>query len=513
MVLSNLRHLLLVALALTGLAAPAALPVATPASQGVDPQAVTDYFDALLALPRTDIHHVMVLRHGKVIAQMHPAPWQDPQRHTLYSCSKTFVSLAVGLAVDDGLLTVDDRVVDLLPDKTPDSISPGLAALTVRHLLTMTSGIVPDWQMRNNSVDWLRDWLAKPVMHDPGTVFGYDSMCTFVLSAIVQRVTGMTTLQWLDRRLFTPMGITGAQWEESPDGINTGGWGLRCDTEALAKTGLLLLNRGLWQGRQLVSAEWIDQATAPHVNRAPDDVTPTDGNQGYGYQVWRSRWPGAYRANGAYGQHIVVVPESDLVVVITGLSHDTADQLTALWRLLMPGVKDHALPENPALQRRLERLVTTAALPTPAGTATSVNSYRLYNRTYRLAANDLGLQWVRFANLPALDGNTVTMTLGYTDGRTQYIRMGYRRWETASDDILPPYSIAALHRQSGLSGPWTHAAAYAWTDIYHLQVVVHYTNWIERRTFTLDLANDRLVVVDATSPKQAHTPAFNVVTP
>lgn len=230
----------------------------TPEAEGVPSKAIIALFDSLTALPKTDIHSVMVLRHGKVIGEIYPAPFAPEYRHTMYSCSKTFVGAAVGLAVADNRLRLTDRVGAFFPELLPDSVSVNLADMTVRDLLTMTSGITTDWNMRNLTPDWIRTYLAKPVKV-PGKKFEYDSICSYVLSAIVQKVTGMTLLDYLKLKLFTPMNITEVAWEVSPEGYNTGGWGLHIQSESLAKFGLLLLNHGVWEGKQLLPASWVEQ--------------------------------------------------------------------------------------------------------------------------------------------------------------------------------------------------------------------------------------------------------------
>ena len=158
------------------------LPRSTPEAEGVPSKAVTALFDSLMALPKTDIHSVVVLRHGKVIGEIYPAPFAPEYRHTMYSCSKTFVGAAVGLAIADNRLRLTDRVAAFFPELLPDSVSANLADMTVRDLLTMTSGITPDWNMRNLTSDWIRTFLAKPVK-TPGKKFEYDSISTYMLCA------------------------------------------------------------------------------------------------------------------------------------------------------------------------------------------------------------------------------------------------------------------------------------------------------------------------------------------
>lgn len=213
------------------------IPRSTPEQEGVPSKALITTFDSLMALPKTDIHSVMVLRHGKVIGEIHPEPFKASDSHTMFSCSKTFVGTAIGLAIEENRLRLTDRVAALLPEYLPANVSEQLAALTVKDLLQMTSGIKPDWNMRNRCENWIQTYLSKPV-EGVGSKFQYDSICSYLLSAIVQKVTGMTVLEYLKIKIFHPMHITDVEWEVSPEGVNTGGWGLRIQSESLAKFGL-----------------------------------------------------------------------------------------------------------------------------------------------------------------------------------------------------------------------------------------------------------------------------------
>lgn len=198
------------------------LPRSTPEEQGIPSAVVAHLLDTLIGAPGANIHSVMILRHGKVIAEVYPEPWKAEYRHTMYSCSKTFVSVAVGLAVDEHKLRVTDRVVTFFPEYKLELMSPELASMTVRDLLIMASGIAPDEHLRAECSDWTRAFLSKPVK-TPGRIFKYDSLCTYLLSAILQRVTGMKTLDYLKAHLFRYMNITEVGWEESPEGYNVGG--------------------------------------------------------------------------------------------------------------------------------------------------------------------------------------------------------------------------------------------------------------------------------------------------
>lgn len=311
--------------------------------------------DSLWAKAETEdieLHSVMVVQNDSVVYERWANGAHPDSLHVLNSVSKTFTSLGVGLAISDSLLSVDDLVVDIFPDNLPDSVSDNLAAMKIKDLLTMSCGQAHGPEVSsairsNDSISWVSQFLLFPVDYKPGTVFSYNSLGTYMLSAAVQKKTGKKLLEYLRERLFEPMAIEGAIWEESPEGINTGGWGLYLRTEDLAKTGLLMLNRGKWHGAQLVPAEWIDLMTSRHIQSVQgspnsiefvptaDDLVNSDWVQGYGYQVWRCRH-NAYRADGAACQFIVVIPDCGAVVAITADSQKYQQVLNLVWDYILP---------------------------------------------------------------------------------------------------------------------------------------------------------------------------------
>ena len=479
------------------------LPRSTPAAEGISTQAVINMMDSMMALPECDIHHVMVVRHGKVVAELHPTPFRAEDSHTLYSASKTFTSLAVGIAIDENLLRLDDRVITFFPDKRTNRVSDNMAEMTVRDLLMMASGVKPDWTMRNNSTDWVKDWLAKPVDDKPGSLFQYDSMCTFMLSAIVQRVTGYTMLEYLQKKLFNPMHITVADWETSPDGINTGGWGLRVQAETMAKLGLLLLNKGNWNGEQLVSADYVTAACSRLIDGGAKETVPaTDGNQGYGYQVWQSKWPGSYRADGAMGQYTVVVPQEDLVVVILGMKLYGHEELACIWNQLMPGLKTEPLKPENKLQKKLENLCANASLQLPKGKRTNKKTDAFMGRQLQLDAN-------RF-KLKSIEVDRNMLTLDSEDGTHETFAMGYRTWNYSPMTGFPYYSINSINRMQGFKHGFEAAAAYAWTSPTTLEVRVHYVDWISGMKFVFDFEKSEVTIVDTYPNSKPATIPFTV---
>jgi CubicO group peptidase (beta-lactamase class C family) len=307
------------------------LPRSRPEEQGVPSAALARLVAAFDAIEH--VHTATVVRHGHVVLEATWAPYERDAPHAMYSVSKSFTSIAVGLAIDEGLFAVDDPVVDLLPDLAPEVPSPHLSALSVRHLLTMSTGHTtePEW---GGSAHWAREMLAADPEFAPGTHWLYNTGATYLLSEIVQRRSGERLLDYLTPRLFAPLGFERPWWLQSPTGVDAGGFGLMIRAEELAVFGQLLLQRGEWRGAQLVPAEWIDLATSAQISNGDSAVGHWD-QQGYGFQFWRCP-DGAYRGDGAFGQYVIVLPGHDAVVAITGGLADMHLPPAAIWRELLP---------------------------------------------------------------------------------------------------------------------------------------------------------------------------------
>lgn len=298
---------------------------------------------------KLNIHSVMVLQHGKVLYEKWLNGGEAEKPHILNSVSKTFTSAAVGLAIGEGLLSLDDKLVSFFPDDLPAEPSENLKKVTIRNLLTMNCG--HDSEPRRKDDDsWVKTFLSWPVEHKPGTYFCYNSMGTYMLSAIVQKVTGQKVVDYLQSRLFDPLGIEKPRWEESPQGINCGGWGLYLKTEDLAKMGQLLLQKGKWKGKQVLPKDYAIEMTrkqvpcqpswvrADKVNESGLTLENSDWVQGYGYQMWRCRH-NAFRADGAGGQYIIIIPEKDAVVVNTAQLNDMQAEQNLIWDYILPALK------------------------------------------------------------------------------------------------------------------------------------------------------------------------------
>ncbi|MCU0357680.1 MAG: beta-lactamase family protein [Cyclobacteriaceae bacterium] len=307
----TLFHILVMALAiLTGCkkqeAPTTSLPRSTPETEGVSSEGILRFLQSI-DTSRHEFHSFMMLRHGKVIAEGWWNPYRADLKHTMYSVSKSWTSTAAGFAVSEGLLSVDDPVISFFPHQLPENVSENLKALRVKDLLSMSAGQEPDpsWKVTRET-DWIKAFFETPLVRQPGTEFLYNTLATYMVSAILQQVTGQRVIDYLKPRLFDPLGIEGMDWETDPNGISVGGWGLRVKTEDMAKLGQLYLQQGVWNGKQLLPKDWIEEATsavmedsAPYL---PDSLkAKSDWAQGYGYQFWRCRF-GAYRADGAYGR-------------------------------------------------------------------------------------------------------------------------------------------------------------------------------------------------------------------
>lgn len=300
------------------------------------------------------MHSFILLRHGNVVAESWWSPESATKPHVLWSLSKSFTSTAVGLAAEEGKLSIDDRVVKYFDGKLPEKPSDNLKAMRIRDLLTMSTGNQDEVFLKDKS-DWVSAFLAHPVPHKPGTHFKYNTAATFMQSAIVQKVTGQTVVDYLQTRLFDPLGIEKPTWDKSPDGYSLGGYGLYLCTEDIAKFGQLYLQKGKWNGKQIVSEKWIDQATAKQVSNGSDP--DRDWDQGYGFQFWRCRHD-AYRGDGKDGQFCIVLPKQDAVIAITANTSNMQAELNVVWETLLPAFHDNPIPENSKDQERLKTLIS-----------------------------------------------------------------------------------------------------------------------------------------------------------
>jgi CubicO group peptidase (beta-lactamase class C family) len=438
-----------------------ALPRTTPEEQGISASAILAFIEAAdrQSVTTNAIHSFMLVRHGQVVAEGWWSPYGPDIPHKLFSLSKSFTSTAVGLAIAEGKLSLDDPVISFFPEDTPANPSGYWKAMRVRDLLIMSSG------QNSNTVARLgeemrhaaqsgekitRAFLAAPVECKPGTLFVYNTPGSYMLSAIVQKVTGETVLDYLRPRLFEPLGIEKPAWDASPQGITWGGVGLSLRTEDVARFGLLYLHKGKWNGKQLVPAAWAETATARQTSNGSDPTS--DWDQGYGYQFWRCRH-GLYRGDGAFGQFCIVMPEQDAVVAITSGTSDMQTVMNLIWDKLLPAMQPTPLPANAESDRKLRSTLAGLTLHQPWGAATSSIAAQVSGRTYQFPANARNIGAVTM-DFKGPDATCVVRSLG----QEYHITCGSGVWNqqrTAFTAGAEPWIAAPVEQRVAASGAWT----------------------------------------------------------
>ena len=445
------------------------LPRSSPEEQGISSAALLTFIEAADA-QIDGMHSFMLVRHGAVVAEGWWTPYRAEARHQLYSLSKSFTSTAVGLAIGEGRLRLEDPVVSFFPDDLPAEVGNNLKAMRVRDLLCMSTGHQNEPPTGPDLVS-ARTFLAQPVPFKPGTHFLYNTAATFMLSAIVQKTTGQTTLDYLKPRLFEPLGIVDPTWDTNRQGISLGGYGLSVRTEDIARFGQLYLQRGVWDGRPLVSAAWVATATAKQTSNGSNPAS--DWDQGYGFQFWRCR-NGAYRGDGAFGQYCIVMPEQDTVVAITAGVRDMQAVLNLIWSRLLPALEPRRLPSNPGLQQALEARLKALVLPVPRGAATSGRLPGLAGRTFGFPANDLKLETLAIRPGSATGQTLLTVRV---EGREQRLVCARAGWTLGS------VAIAQFgERPAATAGAWTAE------DTFTARICYYETPFVQ--TITLKFTDD-----------------------
>ncbi len=309
--------------------------------ESVSKRAVSAFFEANQA-KKNEIHTLQVYKDGKTLIRIGCAPYSCSDVRENYSLSKSFASTAIGFAYDDGLVTPEDRVVDIFADLIDFPVSDYLAAMTVKNLLTMSAGQKNcAFPTVREAADPVKAFLQLPVEDEPGEHFCYNTGASWMLGAIILRLTGMNLFDYLTVKLFHPLGMHGARWHTVRTGTSEGGAGLQMSNDDVMKFGILYLNRGMYNGKRILSEAWINRATVPYTG---SKTYAHDWEFGYGYQFWMNEG-GGYRADGAYGQFCYIVPSKDAVVTVQTESADNYATLQAI-RLLLDGIYDQS--EEPA---------------------------------------------------------------------------------------------------------------------------------------------------------------------
>lgn len=328
-------------------------PRKTPESQGIGSDHLRYLIQELADSPNTDMHHFMVLRHGNVICEADFAPYRKGIWHITHSMCKSITGMAVGFLVEEGKLELSENIYKIFSDKGSTWVKMFRPEVTVENLLTMTSGVTFNESGIVSGNDWLESYLNASVAEKPGTKFQYNSLNSYVLSAIITERTGMPMDEYLKPRLFEPLGITDYLWEKCPRGITKGGWGLFMHTEDMAKLGQLYLNKGKWNGKQIIPESWAEAS----VTKKVDSI---EGTYGYGYQLWMEERPGSFEYNGMLGQNVLIYPDVDMVIV-TNAGNEELFQDNVMLNIIrkyfpVDWAPKETLPENPIAYAKLQEL-------------------------------------------------------------------------------------------------------------------------------------------------------------
>jgi hypothetical protein len=460
---------------------PLSLPRMSPESQGISSSALRNFLTAIKA-SGINWHSFMLIRHGNVIAEGWWKPFEPQFKHTLYSLSKSFTSTAIGFLVSEGKITVDDPVITFFKDELPASVSDNLGKMKIKHLLTMNTGHKDDTmgKLRAAGTGWPKAFLAQPVEYEPGTHFLYNTGATYMLGAIVYKVTGEKLETYLEPRLFQPLEIKGYDWETSPDGLNVAGYGLRVSTEDIARFGQLYLQKGKWANKQLLPESWINEATG---YRTSSQTGNGDWSQGYGYQFWRCK-PGFYRGDGAYGQFCIVMPDQDAVLAITSESWDMQKSMTTVWDTLLPAMQSSALPESTSELSELKKELKDLSLPVVHGSVMSELSSKYDGKKFSIDANPFGATAMKFK----FSNKGCTWIVQGTKGDVT-TKLGWENW------VLNPETRTYVFASPGRTHMPSKAAGTAtWVNKNTLQLNLRFVESMHGDRVTCVFDDDKITV-------------------
>lgn len=441
----------------------------TPESQGVSSAAITDFMNAV-DTSKVELHSFMFLRHGKVIAEGWWAPHSAGTKHIMYSASKTFTATGIGLAVSENRLKLDDKVISFFPASVPDTLHEYMKEMTVRDLLMMATGQEAE-PRRGQNDDWIRSFLAKAPVDKPGTVFRYNNTATFMLSAIVQQVTGETLYDYLKPRIFDPLGMKNIDWDLNNQGINLGMIGLRLHTEDMAKFGQLLLQKGKWNGKQLIPETWVAEATSKKIDsHGGNEKMPPETNdwvQGYCYQMWRCRNNGV-RLDGMAGQFVLILPDQDAVIVLTANAQNTQKELDLAWNYLLPAIKSSSpiAEDSVAYKSMLAKSASLILPPFAVTSAASTLPERISGKTIELDENNYGIKEL----ILTFRKDDCLITYKREAG-SQAVKAGLNSWSYSDTYLTSLLSPQRPPAQKSRDANYTIvqpsirvAAGYCWTD-------------------------------------------------
>ncbi len=423
---------------------------ASPEEVGIDSAAINEFIRRM-SDERLGLQGYMIYKDGALAAADIASPYRFTDKRHVYSISKSYTSTAVGIAVDEGLLTVEDRVLSFFPEYH-GKVSEHLAEMKVKHLLSMNTGHDTDTLGRVATTEpgWVERFLSLDVEHEPGTHFAYNTAATYMLSAIITRLTKMRVVDYLTPRFFNPLGISDVWWEESPDRVSDGGWGIHIAPEDMLKLGVLYLNRGVFNGRRILSEKWVDDALAYHSDNSRNG--DPDWKVGYGYQFWLCRH-NSFRGDGAFGQYIVMSPDKSAVAVIITECGPLQRVLDIYWETIFASMSDHPLEAGKAEIAHIEPFCKL-----PDGNPRKISAI-----SYGLGKNDLELDRITLET----SGDELILGCHSTHERAIEIVCGSGRWEYnkfAHCPILPSTFISQL--SSGIKAEIAASWAYRDNKLY-----------------------------------------------
>lgn len=474
----------------------------SPESAGVSSKGIINFLDDV-AKSKNEFHSFVLLRHGNVVAEGWWNPYKPELKHQLYSTSKSFTSTAVGFAVSEGKLKLTDKVVFFFPESVPDTANAFLKNMTVKNLLTMSTGQRSEPHIDEASKDtWVQQFMKTPITDTPGHTFRYNSIATYMLSAIVQKVTGQKVLDYLQTRLFLPLQITGADWETSPQDINTGGWGLRLKTMDLAKFGQLMLQKGKWKGKTVVPQNWVEEATTFKIKNAADTALTAKANsdwaQGYGYQFWRCRH-NAFRADGAFGQYIIVMPDQDAVLAITSETASMQDELNLVWKNLLPAMQNGTLPEDKAAQQNLQNRLGSLKIAMPAKGVVSAMEKEISGKTFNVDSNTHKITKLSFT----FSGDECRYTVNMGSKAYNWLAGRNKRVDgTTTFPFSPPSLTQSVYGKKEGSAADGTSASFSWTSANTLELAVRYPESAHSEKFICTFYGKKVSVKTATSTQR-----------
>lgn len=466
--------------------APFSLPRSTPEQQGISSAGISRFLNNIRDSGQ-EFHSIMILRHGHVVAEGWWAPYSAEHRQQLYSLSKSFTGTAIGLAVAEKRLTVEDAVISFFPNDLPAVLSDNLASLKVKHLLSMSVGHAKDsillLEQSPEGTSWEKTFLSLPVVYKPGSQFMYNSGASYMLSSIIKKITGLSANHYLQPRLYQPLDIVGATWTENAEGVNMGASHLRIKTEDIAKLGQLYLQNGVWNGKKLLSREWVASASGKQMESGKYD---SSWGYGYGYQFWLNP-PGGFRADGAYGQYSMVLPALDAVVAITSESADKETTMQLVWKKLLPEMTDAPLPENAAAYRNLQQeLKALAYEPPKLGMESSVIN-EISGKDFLLDKNVFNAKAVSFR----FAGNTCVFTLKEEGKPDIIITNGINHWIRKGNRKPDAHSLFSLRR---IDFDSIVAASATWVNDHTLLLTWRFIETVHSDNLTCIFEKDHLTI-------------------